>query len=153
MPKGGVARKINLLESLSCDKMSINLSLLPVNLNSFLLLLIIPLSFHLVSYLFSSYAVICQFLFLMTSLLATISPSFNFHPHSSPPYSLILSSPNLCAPPLLFLSPPLCYVCCLAALSFTCQLRSGLQSSNMTNCPVIYSHKHQHMHKYKHTHL
>lgn len=41
-------------------------------------------------------------------------------------------------------SHPLCYVCCLAALSFTCQLGSGLWSSNMTNCPLIHLHSRTH---------
>lgn len=46
--------------------------------------------------------------------------------------------------PLPPASLSLCYVCCLAALSFTCQLGSGLWSSNMTNCPLIHIHAHTH---------
>lgn len=82
------------------------------------------------------------------------------HPSSSHTYlmSVSLSSAPTLSHCLHFISflffcplsplPPaslsLCYVCCLAALSFTCQLGSGLWSSNMTNCPLIHLHAHTH---------
>lgn len=58
--------------------------------------------------------------------------------------SLISTAPLSLTLSLSPLSPSLCYVCCLAALSFTCQLGSGLWSSNMTNCPLIHTHARRH---------
>lgn len=58
-------------------------------------------------------------------------------------YCSLISTASL-SPPSFSLSPSLCYVCCLAALSFTCQLGSGLWSSNMTNCPLIHTHARRH---------
>ena len=54
-------------------------------------------------------------------------------------------------PDCLSPSLSLCYVCCLAALSFTCQLGSGLWSSNMTNCPLIHLHARRHTRRSAHT--
>lgn len=159
---------------LSFDKMSINQSLSALNPASclsqaFLLLLkcSLCLCFFLPSCLLVVFLVflsrLCVSLFNGSLSLTAITPSLYFshwllsiaHFSSSllsfPSFmgffsssdssylrSLLPSSASPC------LSHPLCYVCCLAALSFTCQLRSGLWSSNMTNCPLIHLHSHTH---------
>lgn len=158
-----IVRKINLLCSLSFDKMPINQSLSPVNLNSclsqafhFAQIHTLSLSFHRASCLFSSLPVSVfngssSDDYLPIPLFLTLTSCSSLFPHL--PLSIFLSTglplsllPPVCLsrPPSLSpsLTRPLCYVCCLAALSFTCQLGSGLWSSNMTNCPLIHTHTH-----------
>lgn len=161
----------------SFDKMPINQSLSPVNLNPFLSQAFSFARIHPLSRL----AAVPRPVFLSRppvslfngSVTLTTTPhppppslyfshSFYVHPSFFISHTLPFSSrfffflcpsvaPYLRCLPTASSPLSLCYVCCLAALSFTCQLGSGLWSSNMTNCPLIHLHARRHTRRSAHT--